>query len=75
MPHVLYTQSTMARHKTSTVASPHDRLVAGRTWSITLGISAFLLTVMYTAAFVHYGVPHLENPEGAVAELSYGERI
>jgi len=60
----------MARHKTSAVASLHDRLVAVRTWSITLGISAFLLTVMYTAAFTHYGVPHFENPENVIAELS-----
>ena len=68
-------ESTMAHHQKPAATIPRDRLQAVRTWSITLGIAAVLLTVMYTAAFKHYGVPHLGNPDSAVAELSRGQRI
>ena len=64
----------MAEHKPA-AASPRDSLRAVRTWSITLGISAVLLAVMYTAAIRHYGVPHFENPESVIAELAREETI
>ena len=62
----------MAEHQHPVTASAHDPLDAVRTWSITLGIAAFVLTVMYTSAFVHYGAPHFENPESVIADLSRG---
>jgi hypothetical protein len=66
----------MTRHLKTVAANPHDdRLDVLRTWSITLGISAFLLTVMYASAVVHYGAPHFADPDGVIAELSQGGRI
>lgn len=52
----------MAEHDNPAATIPRDRLQTVRAWSITLGISALLLTAMYTAAVTHYGVPHYDAP-------------
>ena len=71
----------MAEHENPAATSSQDRLQAVRTWSITLGISALLLTAMYAAALTHYGAahfdgaPHLGDPGSVIGELSRAERI
>ena len=62
----------MPKRPKAVAADPRDRLDAIRTWTITLGISAFLLAVMYTAAVLHYGAPHLGDAESAISELARG---
>ncbi len=70
----------MAEHENPAATSPRDRLQTVRAWSITLGISAVLLTAMYAAAVTHYGVPHYDaphfsDPGSVIGELSRGERL
>ena len=71
----------MAEHENPAATSSQDRLQAVRTWSITLGISALLLTAMYAAAVTHYGAPHFDaashfgDPGSVIGELSRAERI
>ena len=61
----------MAKHGKPTATTAPDGLAAARVWSITLGISALLLTVMYTAAVMHYGTPHFAHPERVISELAH----
>ena len=63
----------MAEHENPAATSPRDRLQTVRAWSITLGISAVLLTAMYAAAVTHYGVPHYEAPHYGDPAAWYGE--
>ena len=58
----------MPTHKAPAAAIPRDWHDAVRTWSITLGISAVLLALMYTAAITHYGLPHFGEHESVIGE-------
>jgi hypothetical protein len=74
-------ERTMAEHQNPAATSPRDRLQTVRAWSITLGISALLLTAMYAAAVTQYGAPHFDaaphfgDPGSVIGELSRAERI
>jgi hypothetical protein len=65
----------MAEHANPAAKCPRDRLQTVRAWSITLGISALLLTAMYAAAITQYGAPHFSDPGSVIGELSRGERL
>jgi hypothetical protein len=68
-------EKAMAQRKDPPTTSGPNRFQTARTWSITLGISAVLLTVMYTAAVMRYGTPHFAGADSLIGELSHGNRI
>ena len=79
-PNLRGMERTMAEHENPAATSPRDRRQTVRTWSITLGISALLLTAMYAAAVTHYGAPHFDDPGfsdpgSVIGELSRADRI